>query len=139
MAHENLSREESIEGSTDRVFGLVMAAAFAVVAAWPLMFGGGLRWWSVAIAAAFAAAALVFPSSLSGLNRLWMKLGLLLGKVVSPIALGILFYGVLAPMGLLLRIFGKDPLRLKFDRSTESYWQPRTPPGPPPDSMTNQF
>lgn len=139
MAHENLSREEHIEGSSDRAFGVVMAVAFAVVACWPLMSRGGVRWWAVAIGAAFALLALVRPSLLAGLNRQWMKLGLLLGKIVSPIALGVLFYGVLTPIGLLVRAFGKDPLRLRFDRAAESYWQARTPPGPPPDSMTNQF
>jgi len=87
----------------------------------------------------FALVALVKPALLSGLNRLWMKLGLLLGKVVSPIALGILFYAVITPIGLIIRLTGKDPLRLKFDPDAESYWIPREPPGPPPGSMNNQF
>jgi hypothetical protein len=139
MAHENLSREEHIEGSSDRAFGLVMAAAFAIVASWPLLSRGGVRWWAVAIGAAFAVLAVTRPSLLSALNRQWMKLGLLLGKIVSPVALGVLFYVVLTPIGLLVRAFGKDPLRLKFDPAADSYWQSRTPPGPPPDSMTNQF
>ena len=87
----------------------------------------------------FALIALAKPALLAWLNRLWIKLGVLLGKVVSPIALGILFYGVLAPVGKVMRFAGKDPLRLKFDPGADSYWIPRDPPGPPPDSMTNQF
>jgi hypothetical protein len=70
---------------------------------------------------------------------LWIKLGVLLGKVVSPVALGILFYCVLMPIGIVLRMAGKDPLRLRRDSSAASYWIARRPPGPPPDSMTNQF
>jgi hypothetical protein len=68
-----------------------------------------------------------------------VKLGVLLGKLVSPIALGILFYGVFFPVGVAMRLAGKDPLRLRRDAEAASYWIPRRPPGPPPDSMTNQF
>lgn len=139
MAHEDLRREQDVEGSSDRNFGLVMAAAFCVVAAVPILSGDAIRWWALGLAAAFAAAALVKPAALSGLNRLWMKFGLLLGRIVSPIALGLLFYGVLTPLGLMMRLSGKDPLRLKRDPAAQSYWQTRAPPGPPPDSMTNQF
>jgi len=139
MAHEDLNREQEVEGSSDRSFGVVFAVVFLVIAAWPLWHGEPLRWWAVAVAAVFALIAAVRPSLLAGLNRQWMKLGILLGKVVSPIALGLLFYGVITPIGAMLRLAGKDPLRLKFDRGTDSYWIRRAPPGPPPDSMTNQF
>jgi len=139
MAHEDLTREEDVEGSSDRSFGVVFAAVFLIIAAWPLLSGGGLRWWAVIVAALFAAIAMAKPSLLSGLNRQWLKLGLLLGKIVSPVALGLLFYGVITPIGLVFRLAGKDPLRLKYDRGAESYWIRREPPGPPPDSMTNQF
>ena len=139
MAHEDLSREEQLEGSSDRTFGLVFAGAFLVMAGWPLWRGEVPRWWALGVAVIFALVALLRPMRLSRLNRLWMKLGVLLGRVVSPIALGILFFGVLTPIGVLIRLTGKDPLRLKRDSGTDSYWIPREPPGPPPDSMTNQF
>ena len=139
MAHENLSREEQLEGSSDRTFGLVFAGAFLVMAGWPLWRGEVPRWWALGAAVIFALVALHRPALLSRLNRLWMKLGVLLGKVVSPIAVGILFFGVLTPIGILIRLTGKDPLRLKRDSGADSYWIPREPPGPPPDSMTNQF
>jgi len=139
MNHEDLDREEVIEGSSDRSFGLVFAAVFAVVAAWPLTSGQALRWWAVAVAAAFALLALVKPRLLAAPNRLWTRFGVLLGKVVSPVALGILFYGVMSPLGIALRLAGKDPLRLKRDKASTSYWIARDPPGPPPTSMTQQF
>src|SRR5467141_2957701 len=128
MAHEDLTREQHAEGSSDRVFGLVFAAAFLVIAAWPLLHGETLRWWASGVAAALALIAVCKPALLGGLNRLWIKLGIVLGKVVSPIALAVLFYGVLTPVGA-----------LKQDPGAQSYWMPREPPGPPPDSMTNQF
>jgi hypothetical protein len=139
MAHEDLTREEKVEGSTDRSFGWVFTVVFVLIGTWPLLFSNPPRWWAIGIAAAFALVTLIKPTLLSGLNRLWMKFGLLLGKIVSPIALGVLFYLVFTPIGLLMRLLGKDPLRLKFDRTGDSYWIRREPPGPPPKSMTNQF
>ncbi len=139
MAHEDLNREQHVEGSSDRSFGLVFAGLFFVIAVLPLFHGGIVRWWSLAVAAAFALVALLKPVLLAGLNRLWIKLGVLLGKVVSPIALGILFYIVITPIGLVIRLTGKDPLRLKFAPAADSYWIPRDPPGPAPDSMNHQF
>lgn len=139
MAHEDLNREQHVEGSSDRSFGLVFAGLFLVIAVLPLFHSGPIRWWSLAVAAVFALVALLKPELLAGLNRLWIMLGVLLGKVVSPIALSILFYVVITPLGLVIRLTGKDPLRLKFAPDADSYWIPRNPPGPAPDSMNHQF
>ena len=139
MAIEDLNREQHVEGSSDRAFGLVFAGVFLLIAGWPLIHGEAVRWWSVGISAVFALVAFIRPALLAELNRLWMKLGILLGKIVSPIALGILFYVVITPIGLMIRVAGKDTLRLKFDPEADSYWIPREPPGPPPGSMNNQF
>jgi Saxitoxin biosynthesis operon protein SxtJ len=139
MAHEDLDRDQHIKGSSNRSFGVVFAVVFLLIAAWPLLQGWPPRWWALGISAAFALVAAFRPALLGGLNRWWIALGVFLGKVVSPVALGILFYGVLAPIGVMMRIAGKDPLRLKRDPAASTYWIQRTPPGPPPDSMTNQF
>ena len=139
MAHEDLTREQEVEGSSDRSFGVVFAVVFLLIAAWPLWHGESPRWWALVGSALFAVVALMKPALLAGLNRQWLKLGMLLGKIISPIALGLLFYGVVTPIGVVLRLAGKDPLRLKFDRGAGSYWIRREPPGPSPDSMTNQF
>lgn len=139
MAHENLSREQRIDGSTDRAFGFVFASVFVIVAGWPLVSGAGPRWWAAAVAGAFALVAVLRPSLLAVPNRWWMKLGLLLGAIVSPVALGVLFYGVFTPIGAIIRLTGRDPLRLARDAEASSYWSGREPPGPPPQSMERQF
>ena len=139
MAHEDLAREQHVEGSSDRAFGLVIAGVLLLVGLGPLRHGHAPRWWAVAVAGVFALIALLKPVLLARLNLLWTKLGILLGKIVSPVALGILFYGVLTPVALVVRFMGRDPLRLKLDREAHSYWIVRTPPGPRPDSMGNQF
>jgi hypothetical protein len=139
MGHESFDREEAVRGSSERSFGLIFAAVFLVIAAFPLAFGGGVRLWSLGVAALFALAALAAPRVLAPLNRVWLKFGLVLHRVVSPIVLGIMFFLVITPIGLLMRALGKDPLRLRFDRGAATYWIPREPPGPPPDSFTDQF
>jgi hypothetical protein len=139
MGHESFERDDQVEGSSNRSFGLVFAAVFAIVGLFPLAFGGGVRTWALLAGAGFAAVALARPALLAPLNRLWLKLGLLLHRVVSPIMLGIMFFAVVTPIGLLMRALGKDPLRLKRDRSADSYWIPREPPGPTPESLKDQF
>lgn len=139
MAHENLERQQHIEASSDRGFGLVFAAVFLIIAAWPLMHLQAPRWWALGLAAAMGAIAAAKPSLLSHANRLWTRFGVALGNIAGPLAVGVLFYAIVTPLGLLMRLTGKDPLRLSIDAAAESYWIARRPPGPPPDSLTNQF
>src|SRR5207245_2655995 len=117
----------------------VFAGLFVVIACWPLFHGEAPRWWAFGVGAVLAVIAAVTPALLAGPNRWWLKLGIVLGKIVGPIALGILFYGVFAPLGFVMRLTGKVPLRTRPDPGADSYWLPRKPPGPPPDSLTNQF
>ncbi len=139
MGHESFDRDEAVRGSSDRNFGLVFAVVFAVIGLLPGAFGRPVRTWSIVAAALFLVVAVTAPSILAPLNKLWLKLGLLLHRVVSPIVLGIMFFLVITPMGLLMKVFGKDPLRLRFDRGASTYWIAREPPGPPPDSFSDQF
>ena len=139
MVIENLRREEKLDGSSDRGFGLVFAIAFAAIGLWPLFMGNAVRSWSLATATVFLILAVGCPSSLKKLNKAWMRVGLLLNHIVSPIALGIIFFSTVLPIGLLMRLMGKDVLRLKFDSKAETYWIDRTPPGPDPKTMNNQF
>ena len=131
--------ESELAPGSDRGFGLLFAALFAAVGAAAWAGRGVVVAWPFAASGAFMAAALFRPGLLGPLNRAWFRLGLLLSRIVSPVVLAVLFYAVVTPTGLLMRLMGKDPLRLRFDRRAASYWIRRTPPGPVPESMKNQF
>ena len=137
--HENLSPTDEVKSGSDRSFGIVFAVVFAIIGLLPLWGGGNIRIWALIIAALFLSAALVFPKTLSPLNHIWFQFGLLLHKIVSPVVMGLIFFGTVMPTGLLMRLFGKKPLALDFDPSQKSYWVHRTPPSPEPDSMKRQF
>src|SRR5690349_2386018 len=129
MAHEDLTRKDQADRSSDRSFGIVFGIVFALIGIWPVMHQQPVRWWSFCIAAAFLVTAALRPVLLSALNKLWYRIGIAMGRVVSPIALGIVFYGVIAPLGWSLKVLGKDPLRLKRDAKASTYWIERQPPG----------
>jgi len=137
--HEDFRREDRVDGPSDRRFGLVFVAVFLLIALAPLIHGRSPRIWSFAVALAVAVVALFVPSVLGPLNRLWAKLGLLLHKIVSPVVLGIMFFMVITPIGVIMRRRGKDLLRLRLDPETQTYWIERTPPGPRAESFVNQF
>ena len=138
--HEHTPRHtDPTPGSSNRSFGIVFTVFFIIVGLLPLLNGGGIRLWALGVSAVFLLLAMVAPKILAPANRAWTKFGLLLHKIVSPIALGILFFGVVTPTGLIMRLLGKDLLRQRFDRSATTYWIARTPPGPDAESLKNQF
>ena len=137
--HEAFERDETIAVGSDRSFGLVMAGAFAVVTALNAWHAGRVWPWTAALVVIFLIAALLRPSVLNPLNRLWLKFGLLLHRVVNPVIMALLFYGTVWPTGLVARAMGKDLLRLKREPDAASYWIVRAPPGPTPESMKDQF
>lgn len=130
---------ESIKGSSDRVFGLVFAAFFLLIGLRPLLYAQPARLWALVVSGAFLAVAVWMPRRLAPLNRVWTRIGRVLHVVMSPIALAVLFFGAITPTGLLMRLFGRDALALRLDRTAASYWIVRTPPGPTPESLENQF
>lgn len=136
--HESFVREEAATPGSDRTFGLVMAAALAIVSLVNVWHHGRLWPWLLPLAALFLLASLLRPSWLHPLNRLWMMLGLVLHRIVNPIVMGLLFYGTVLPTGLVMRMRGRDLLRLKRDEAADSYWITR-PPGPAPETMRDQF
>lgn len=146
--HEDYSRDETIEGSTDRGFGLTVGGILLAIVLVRLLLGWWrsgavtLGWFELALGGvglALLVTGLVAPSVLAPLNRGWTKLGFLLFKIVNPIVLGLIFLVTIVPIGLALRAFGKDPLRLRFEPDAKSYWIEREPPGPAPESMPQQF
>ena len=136
--HE-LDHNEEPGSSSERGFGLIVAAAAAIIGLWPLLRGDQPRWWLMGAALVLLVISMLAAWVLRPLNRFWSWFGLLLNRVISPVILGIIFYGVLTPIGLILRVRGRDILRLRFDRTAASYWIAREPPGPRPNTMSRQF
>jgi ABC-type multidrug transport system fused ATPase/permease subunit len=124
---------------SDRAFGCVFGAVFMLVGLYPLILGGHPRFWALILALLLFLIAVVRPRLLSRANRLWAALGQALGRIISPVALLLAYILAIVPTGLLLRAFGKDPLRLRIDPEAKSYWLPRTPPGRADSQMTRQF
>ncbi|MDA1131878.1 MAG: SxtJ family membrane protein [Proteobacteria bacterium] len=137
-SHESYQRDGVKRGS-NRSFGFVFAAALAVFAGIAILRDSGLWAWWLAAATVFLVAAIGFPRALDPLNRAWHRFGLLLGKVTTPIVLGLLFFATVTPTAILFRLLGKDPLRLKMDPGAATYWIVRDPPGPEPGTMHRQF
>ncbi len=137
--HEDFTRREEIRGPSDRSFGIVFGVVFALLGLWPVFSEGPARLWAIALGVAFEVLALGKPALLRPANRAWMKFGLLLSRMVNPIVTALLFYSVFAPMGVLIRLLGKDPLRLGYDPEASTYWIERRPPGPKPETMSQQF
>jgi predicted membrane metal-binding protein len=137
--HESFVRKEDVKISSERSFGIVFFVVFAIIGAWPLIRGADPRWWSLGMAAAFLAAAFVFPKALRPLNLLWAKVGLLLHRITNPLIIGLVFFLAVTPTALVMKALGKDPLRRRIDPNAKSYWIERAPPGPAPDTMHNQF
>jgi Saxitoxin biosynthesis operon protein SxtJ len=129
---------DAIIGS-NRSFGLVCFVLFLIVGLWPLMGHGSVRWWAIAIAAVFLVMLLAMPKMLEPSNRVATKAGRLLGSLFALTSLGLLFCLVLVPIGVGIRLFGRDPLKLNWDSDADSYWVHRTPPGPARDSLTDPF
>ena len=106
---------------SNKNFGIVFAILFLVISFWPLLKGEDLRNWSLIIALIFLVLGLINSKILTPLNQLWFKFGLLLGRIVSPLIMGVIFFFVVTPIGFIMRILGKDLLKLKFNKD-KSYW-----------------
>lgn len=139
--HERGGASEEVKVPTERSFGVTFACVFALLSAW-LFYRQGLAAWPVAIAAlalAFLGLAYGAPYVLRPLNLLWLKFGLLLHRVVNPLIMGLLFFLVFTPMGVGMRLFGGDLLRLKRRPEEKSYWVFRAEENVQQSSMKNQF
>ena len=128
-------KRTEIKISSNKSFGVVFFIVFLIVSIYPLINNGELRIWSLITAIIFLILGLINSKVLTPLNKLWFKFGLLLGKVISPIIMGIIFFLVVTPTALIMRIIGKDLLNLKFNNK-KSYWIEKTGPK---SKMKNQF
>ena len=120
---------------SNKNFGIVFAILFFIISFWPLLKGEDLRNWSLIIALIFLVLGLINSKILTPLNQLWFKFGLLLGRIVSPLIMGVIFFFVVTPIGFIMRILGKDLLKLKFNKD-KSYWIKKDGPK---SKMKNQF
>ena len=137
--HENLDKEEEVKVSSDRSFGIVFTLVFLAMGVWVVSGGQSKGWLFFVSAALFLVVAIARPSILGPLNRAWAKFGLLLGQVFNPILLGVVFFLVVTPIAVALKLWGKDSLHLKSKPDLKSYWIDRSPAGPKFGSMTKQF
>ncbi len=128
-----------IKGSSDRSFGLVFTAVFTIVGLFPLLGDGQVRIWALAVAGLFLIIAFVRPSLLAPLNLVWFRFGMLLGKIMTPIVMGLLYFVTITPIGLIMRATGKDPLRTRLEPEAETYWQKRDAESQPLNSMRDQY
>lgn len=134
--HEDYRRKTAHRGPSDRNFGLVFTAFFLLVGLAPLRHRLPVRVWALALAGALLVVSILRPSLLRFANRVWIQIGLVLGKVVNPIVTGLLFYLVFTPAGLVLKWTGKDLLRLRPEPDAPTYWQARSESL---SDMSNQF
>ncbi len=126
----------SVEMGSERNFGVVFAIVFAIIALWPLIGGGGIRIWAATIAAICLALAFIAPAALKWPNWLWFKFGMVLGAIVAPVVMALVFLTTFVTIGGIMRLFGKDLLGQKLDPEAQTYWIERTDL---PNSMKNQF
>ena len=109
------------ETSSNKNFGIVFFIVFLLIAVWPLIDGQSLRVWSLIVSLIFLVLGLLNSKLLNPLNLAWVKFGKILGKVVAPIVLGVIYFIIITPIGLFLRLIGKDLLQTKFSKNN-SYW-----------------
>jgi len=126
---------DDVKISSNRSFGIVFFIVFLLIALYPLINKDEFRLWSLIISFIFFILGISNSKILTPLNKLWFKFGIFLGKIVSPIIMGIIFFFVVTPIGVLMRIFGKDVLNLKYNND-KSYWIEKTGPK---SKMKNQF
>ncbi len=125
----------NIKIGSNKSFGLVFFIFFLIVSFYPLLNGEDIRKWSLVFSVIFLVLGLTNSKILNPLNKLWFKFGILLGKFISPLIMGMIFFLVVTPIGLIMRVFGKDLLNLKYNND-KSYWIKKSGPK---SKMKNQF
>tara|TARA_B110000263_G_C15102049_1_gene415793 strand:- start:60 stop:449 length:390 start_codon:yes stop_codon:yes gene_type:complete len=128
-------KKNNIKISSNRSFGIVFFIFFLIVSLYPLLNENELRLWALIISVIFLVLGLIDSIILTPLNKSWFKFGILLGKIVSPIVMGVVFFLVVTPISLIMKLFGKDILNIKKNKK-QTYWIEKTGPK---SKMKNQF
>ena len=126
---------DDVKISSNRSFGIVFFVVFLLIALYPFTYGGDIRIWSAITSLIFLVLGLLNSKFLTPLNKLWFRFGVFLGKIISPVVMGIIFFLVVTPIGLIMRLLGKDLLNLKYSKN-KSYWIEKNGPK---SKMKNQF
>ena len=124
------------EKSSEKSFGLIFSIVFLIVSLYPLINSEGFRIWALVVSTIFFLLAFVAPHILVLPNKLWFKFGLLLGSIIAPIVMAMVYFITVLPTGIIMRLLGKDLLKQKLDNNAKSYWIERKQPM---GSMKNQF
>ena len=128
-------KKNNIKISSNRSFGAVFFIFFLIVSLYPLLNENDIRLWALIISVIFLVLGLINSIILTPLNKSWFKFGILLGKIVSPIVMGVVFFLVVTPISLIMKLFGKDILNIKKNKK-QTYWIEKTGPK---SKMKNQF
>ena len=121
---------------SNRNFGLVFFVFFLIIGLWPLLGTNEIRYWSIFFSIIFFLLGITNSKLLTPLNKIWFNLGILLGKMISPLIMVIIFFLIITPIGVIMRVFGKDILSLKYNKKDKSYWIEKNGPK---SKMKNQF
>lgn len=131
-----INKHEELKVGSEKSFGIVFAIVFFVIALYPLLGSEDIHVWALIMSFICIALAYFLPGMLSVPNKLWFKLGLLLGSIITPIVMSIIYFVSVMPTGIIVKLLGKDLLNQHFDRNKDSYWMERDKPV---GSMKNQF
>ena len=126
---------DDIKIGSNKSFGIVFFVVFLLISLYPLLNNESIRVWSLVISIIFLILGILDSKILSPLNKIWFKFGIFLGKIISPIIMGVIFFLVVTPIGLLMRLLGKDLINLKYNNN-KSYWIEKNGPK---SKMKNQF
>ena len=126
---------DDIKLGSNKSFGIVFFVVFLLISLYPLINSENVRLWSLAVSCIFLILGILNSNLLSPLNKIWFKFGILLGRIISPIVMGIIFFLVVTPIAFIMRLLGKDLLNLKYN-DNQSYWIEKSGPK---SKMKNQF
>ena len=117
----NIMKNNEIKISSNKSFGIVFAIVFFLIALWPIIKSDDIRIWSLIVSIIFLILGIMNSSILTPLNKIWFRFGIFLGKLIAPVVMGIIFFFVVTPIGLIMRLLGRDLIKLKKNNEN-SYW-----------------
>jgi len=137
--HENLSRRDKVKIGSEKSFGFVFSAFFAIIGFFPLIEASDPNYWAFSASALFLACSIIMPNILRPFNVIWFRFGLLIHSVVNPVIISLMFFLIFTPFALVFRVMGRKFLERKIDHKIETYWISRSRADDAVSSMADQF